>query len=195
MGFHSGGVVAVAAGPAFSFRYAEHVELLAAAGAEVATFDPSADESLPEGAAALYLGGGFPEAHADALSANAPMRAQVRAHAAAGRPILAECGGLLYLCEELDGLPMCGVLPASGRMTERLTLGYRQAVAATGPWDRGQRVNAHEFHHSTVTPSAGSSPAWRVGDGVEGFASGRVHASYLHPHWAATPEVAGRFLA
>jgi len=184
--------VAVAGGPAFSFVYTENLELLAAAGAELLPLDPTRDEALPEGTQALYLGGGFPEAHAGALSANAPLR---RAVAGFAGPVLAECGGLLYLCRELDGLPMCGVLPAGAVMTDRLVLGYREAEAATGSalWARGERARGHEFHYSAVTPGAGPAPAWHL-DRPEGFVAGRVHASYLHTHWAATPQVARRFL-
>ena len=184
--------VAVAGGPAFSFVYTENLELLAAAGAELLPLDPTRDQALPDGARALYLGGGFPEAHAEALSANAPLRAAV---AGFEGPILAECGGLLYLCRELDGLPMCGVLDAKAAMTGRLTLGYREAEALTGSalWDRGERVHGHEFHHSAVEPGAGDAPAWRL-DRAEGWVQGRIHASYLHTHWAATPRVARRFL-
>jgi cobyrinic acid a,c-diamide synthase len=184
--------VAVAGGPAFTFVYTENLELLRAAGAELLPLDPTRDETLPGGTQALYLGGGFPEAHAKALSANTPLRRAVRGF---DGPILAECGGLLYLCEELDGLPMCGVLPARGTMTERLVLGYREAEAATGSvlWRRGEQVRGHEFHYSTVTPEAGCRPAWHL-DRTEGFVAGRLHASYLHTHWAATPWSAQRFL-
>ncbi|HET7479265.1 MAG TPA: cobyrinate a,c-diamide synthase, partial [Rubrobacteraceae bacterium] len=102
--------IGVATGPSFSFLYRENLELLEGAGAEVITFDPTADEDLPDGTDALYLGGGFPETYAEALSANEPMREIVRRFASEGRPIVAECGGLLYLARELDGHPMCGVL-------------------------------------------------------------------------------------
>ncbi len=184
--------VAVAGGPAFSFVYTENLELLAAAGAEVAPLDPTRDEALPDGTRALYLGGGFPEAHAEALSANAPLRAAV---AAFDGPVVAECGGLLYLCRQLDGLPMCGVLDAQAAMTDRLVLGYREAEAASPStlWRAGERLRGHEFHYSTVTPGAGAAPGWRL-PRTEGFVTGRVHASYLHTHWAATPHVARRFL-
>ncbi|WP_220449604.1 cobyrinate a,c-diamide synthase, partial [Nonomuraea longispora] len=100
-----GPVVAVAGGAAFTFGYAEHVELLRAAGAKVAVFDPLRDEKLPDGTAALVVGGGFPEMYAAELAANAPLREQV---AAFRGPIAAECAGLIYLCEELDGQRMCG---------------------------------------------------------------------------------------
>jgi cobyrinic acid a,c-diamide synthase len=195
-------VVAVAGGPAFTFTYAEHLELLAAAGAEVAWFDPAADEHLPAGTAALYLPGGFPEVHGEALAANAGLRAEVATFAARGRsqiggPVVAECGGLLYLCRGLDGQPMCGVLPADAHMGGRLTLAYREAVAAAAsvPFPAGARVRAHEFHHASVVPGAGPSPAWTVDAVVEGWTAGSVHASFLHTHWAAHPEVAARLVA
>jgi len=189
-----GPVVAVADGAAFSFRYTETTELLTAAGAEVATFDPLRDEALPDGTAGLVLGGGFPEAHAAQLSMNQPLRDAVARLAAAGAPVVAECAGLLYLSRDLDGHPMCGVLPASAAMTPRLALGYRDAVAASdsvlGP--AGTPARAHEFHRTSVTPGHAASPAWRVGDRAEGFVTGGVHASYLHTHWAGHPAMAAR---
>ncbi|MGW1839432.1 cobyrinate a,c-diamide synthase [Streptomyces sp. NPDC002067] len=193
-------VVAVAGGAAFTFSYAEHTELLRAAGAEVVPFDPLRDTRLPEGTRGLVIGGGFPEVHAPELSANAPLRAAVAALAATGAPVAAECAGLLYLSRSLDGRPMCGVLPADARMTQRLTLGYREAVALTDNAlaAAGTRVRGHEFHRTAVEPGAGASPAWGVthpARRVEGFTSGGVHASYLHVHWAAVPSLATRFVA
>ncbi|MEV6268642.1 cobyrinate a,c-diamide synthase [Kribbella sp. NPDC051936] len=188
-------VVAVAGGPVFSFRYTETAELLTAAGADVVTFDPLTD-TLPEATAALYLGGGFPELHAEALAANTELRHQVATEAAAGLPVVAECAGLLYLCRELDGHPMTGVLPATGRMTGRLTLGYRTAVAAgtTRFFDEGRRVRGHEFHRTTLDTDTGVRPAWHLPGGVEGITLPHVHASYLHLHWTATPDVAARLV-
>ncbi|WP_274916359.1 cobyrinate a,c-diamide synthase [Streptomyces sp. WZ-12] len=193
-------VVAVAGGPAFTFSYAEHAELLTAAGAEVAPFDPLRDEQLPPGTRGLVIGGGFPEVYAPELSANAPLRAAVAGLAASGAPVSAECAGLLYLSRTLDGRPMCGVLPADGRMTGRLTLGYREAVALTDNAlaAAGTRLRGHEFHRTALEPGAGASPAWGVTHprrGVEGYATGGVHASYLHVHWAAEPALAARLVA
>ncbi|GAA3171693.1 MULTISPECIES: cobyrinate a,c-diamide synthase [Streptomyces] len=192
-------VVAVAGGAAFTFSYAEHTELLRAAGAEVVPFDPLHDERLPQAARGLVIGGGFPEVHAPDLSANAPLRAAVAALAASGAPVSAECAGLLYLSRSLDGRPMCGVLPADARMTDRLTLGYREAVALgdNALAAAGTRVRGHEFHRTAVEPGAGASPAWGVthpARRVEGFTAGGVHASYLHVHWAATPSLATRLV-
>jgi cobyrinic acid a,c-diamide synthase len=166
--------IALAAGPAFSFHYEENLELLRAAGAELAPFDPLSDEALPEDASALLLAGGFPEVYGAELEANAQLRAHVAAFAASGRPVLAECGGLLYLAQELDGHEMCGALPIRARMSERLTLGYREAVAASAtPWlDAGERVRGHEFHYTHV------EPATTVGDGaVEASAGAGACAS------------------
>lgn len=191
--------VAVARGPAFSFHYQENLELLEAAGAELAPFDPTVDESLPADSGALVLAGGFPEIFGEELEANAPLRAAVAAFAGTGRPILAECGGLLYLGADLDGRAMCGVLPTRGRMTKRLSLGYREAVAATTtPWvGSGERVRGHEFHYSAVEPTgAGAPPAWTLSargtERPEGFAVGAIQASFLHVHWAAHPHLAWR---
>lgn len=184
--------IAVAAGPAFTFVYEENVELLRARGAEVLRFDPASDEALPEMPNALYIGGGFPETYAEELHANAKMRAAVGAFAASGGPIVAECGGLLYLCRALDGKKMCGVLDADARMTDRLALGYRSAQAGCDSFlvAAGTDVKGHEFHYSVLDPPSSENPAWLIEDRKEGFVRGRVHASYLHLHWARFPELA-----
>jgi cobyrinic acid a,c-diamide synthase len=192
-------VVAVAGGEAFTFSYAEHAELLTAAGAEVVTFDPLRDGQLPEGTDGLVIGGGFPEMYAPQLSANEPLRKAVAELAFGGAPVAAECAGLLYLSRELDGQPMCGVLDVSARMSERLTLGYRDAVAVSDSVlaAAGTRMRGHEFHRTVVEPGAGAAPAWGVRAPqrrVEGFVQQGVHASYLHTHWASQPGVARRFV-
>ncbi len=197
--------VALAAGKAFSFGYAEHAELLRAAGAHVAEFDPRSDP-LPEDADALILPGGFPEQFTAELSANEATRRQVCALAAAGAPVHAECAGLTYLVSDLDGHPMCGVLAGSALFTPRLTLGYRDAVAAVDSvlYRAGQRRVGHEFHRTKITFSDTYAPAWTydgpefggVEEGVEEGAVHRgVHASYLHTHPAAAPEAVARFVA
>jgi cobyrinic acid a,c-diamide synthase len=179
-------LVALAGGPAFTFSYAETAELLTAAGADVVVVDPLRDDRLPAGTAGLVLGGGFPEVYAPQLSANTGLRHDVARLAGTGAPISAECAGLLYLCQDLDGVPMCGVLPASGRMTERLVLGYRTTEDG---------LTGHEFHRTAVSPRAGRIPAWECVDGrPEGFVQDGVHASYLHVHWAGSPQLAARFV-
>ncbi|MCO5999904.1 cobyrinate a,c-diamide synthase [Actinoallomurus rhizosphaericola] len=187
-------VVAVAGGPAFTFGYAENDELLAAAGADVVPFDPLRDEALPDGTRGIVIGGGFPEMYAAELAANEPLRRQV---AAFGGPIYAECAGLLYLARTLDGAPMCGVVDAEASMTSRLTLGYREAVAVTdSPVARtGERFRGHEFHRTAVRRGPDTAAAWRwPGAGPEGFAGPLRLASYLHLHWAGSPEMASRFV-
>jgi cobyrinic acid a,c-diamide synthase len=193
--------LAVAGGAAFTFGYAEHPELLAAAGAEVVTFDPVRDEQLPDDVDGVVIGGGFPEEHAADLSANACMRAGVAALAAAGAPVIAECAGLLYLSRALDGHPMCGVLDIDAAMTGTLTLGYRDAVAVTasplGP--AGTRAHGHEFHRTAVRSAGPAANAWRWTAGgsavTEGFVRSQVYASYLHTHWAGLPGAADGIVA
>jgi cobyrinic acid a,c-diamide synthase len=190
--------IAVAGGAAFTFGYTEQAELLEAAGARVARFDPLRDEDLPEGTAGLVLGGGFPEMHASGLSANGRLRDRVAALAARGAPVAAECAGLLYLARTLDDRPMCGVLDVRATMTPKLTLGYRQAVAVTDSVlaRAGDVVRGHEFHRTAAVPAAGDQPAWQFGPGaVEGHVAGSVVASYLHTHWAGHPAAAARFTA
>ncbi|MEV8564035.1 cobyrinate a,c-diamide synthase [Streptomyces sp. NPDC051322] len=191
--------IAVAGGPAFTFSYAEHAELLTAAGAEVVAFDPLHDEELPESTRGLVIGGGFPEVYAPELSANEPLRKAVAELAFSGAPVAAECAGLLYLSRSLDGQPMCGVLAAEGLMSERLTLGYRDAVAVcdSSLAEAGTRMRGHEFHRTVLEPGAGPSAAWGMRQParrLEGFVQQGVHASYLHTHWAGRPAVARRFV-
>ncbi|EGD55700.1 cobyrinic acid a,c-diamide synthase [Gordonia neofelifaecis NRRL B-59395] len=192
--------IAVAQGAAFTFGYAEHAELLRAAGAEVVGFDPLRDR-LPAGTDAVVIGGGFPEAHAEDLAANADLRSDLRAHVAAGRPVHAECAGLLYLLSTLDGVPMVGALDGTGTFGPRLTLGYRDAVALADStmYRAGERVTGHEFHRSTVHLAGSASPAWAWrADGasaVDGVVHAGVHASYLHVHPAGRPRAVARFVS
>lgn len=192
--------IAIAGGSAFTFGYAEHRELLAAAGAEVVTFDPLHDE-LPSGTAGLVLPGGFPEEYAEHLSANRSLRAHVADLARHGLPIHAECAGLLYLARSLDGHPMAGVVDVDAEFGPQLTLGYRDAVALSDSpmWSVGDRVTGHEFHRTRITGPAASTPAWgwrgAAGGPVrEGVVSGSVHASYLHTHPAGNSATVRRFV-
>jgi cobyrinic acid a,c-diamide synthase len=193
--------VALAVGKAFSFGYAEHAELLGAAGAEVIEFDPLTDP-LPPGAAALVVPGGFPEQFGTDLSANDVVRQQIRDLAEAGAPIHAECAGLTYLLDDLDGYPMCGVLSGSARFTDGLTLAYREAVAVADSSVHavGDRAMGHEFHRTAVTFADSYPPAWVfAGREVPAIRDGAVdrgvHASYLHTHPAAHPQAVTRFVA
>jgi cobyrinic acid a,c-diamide synthase len=198
--------IAVARDAAFDFYYEDNLDLLRDLGAELRFFSPLADARLPEDAGALYLGGGYPELHAARLAANTGMRAAVRAFAASGRPVYAECGGLMYLCEALTDAagarhPMAGVLPGASVMQPRATLGYREVVALRdSPVARaGDALRGHEFHFSTREAGAGA-PAYRRTDGgeTEGVVAGprdNVLASYLHLHFATDPRTAERLVA
>ncbi len=196
-----GPLIAVAGGAAFTFGYAEHRELLTAAGARVAVFDPLHDE-LPAATAGLVLPGGFPEEHAAELASNVPLLRAVAEAARRGMPVHAECAGLLYLTRSLDGHPMAGVIDADAEFGPRLTLGYRDAVAlGDSPlWRAGERVRGHEFHRTRLVSPPSATPAWgwhgsqgeRVRDGA---LVGSVHASYLHTHPAGNPDAVRRFVA
>ncbi|WP_167476776.1 cobyrinate a,c-diamide synthase [Nocardia arthritidis] len=192
--------IAMAGGRAFTFGYAEHRELLVAAGARVVVFDPLHDE-LPSDTAGLVLPGGFPEEHAAELSANTRLLTQVAEQARRGMPVHAECAGLLYLTRTLDSHPMAGIVDAAAEFGPRLTLGYREAVAlADSPlWRAGERVRGHEFHRTRLIDSGADAQAWGWHSGSERIREGalvhRVHASYLHTHPAGNPEATMRFVA
>lgn len=205
--------IAVARDPAFSFYYVDNLELLTQLGAEVVEWSPLQDQRLPAQVSGLYFGGGFPEMFAAILSANWPARQAVRTAITAGMPTYAECGGLMYLAETLvdfDGnsWPMVGILPTTAQMGQRLTLGYRYAVAQqSGPLLPLQaKVWGHEFHrsHLTALPDAPLYQLWGYkvhptgsprDHGYEGWRQRQVHASYVHLHWGARPEIPARFLA
>lgn len=189
--------IAVAAGPAFSFTYPDNLEALVSAGAELVPFDPCVDPALPSDVCGLVVGGGFPEVYASELSANAPLLADVRQRVTAGLVTWAECGGLLWLCESLDGNAMAGVIAAKSTMSARLTLGYRTATTRTttplGP--PGLSLRGHEFHYSTTDPGGDLFElVGRQGTGRGGFGDARLVASYLHTHLAARPDVTESFV-
>ena len=190
--------LALAGGPAFSFTYPENLALLRQAGAEVVLFDPLEDPDLPESCDALYVGGGFPEVFAPALAENRALLASVARAVSGGLVTWAECGGFLWLCEALDGIPMAGVIPARGRMTENLTIGYRSArtrvASPFGP--AGVVLRGHEFHRSVLEPAGSALElTGRFGEGKAGYSSPTLFASYLHQHIASTPALAESFVA
>ena len=161
-------------------------------------FDPLKDPHLPESCDALYVGGGFPEVFAPALAENRSLLASVRSAVAGGLITWAECGGLLWLCQALDGVPMVGAIPAQGRMTESLTIGYRSAVTQVaspfGP--AGLVLKGHEFHRSILEPAGDAlNLTGRFGEGEGGYASPTLFASYLHQYIASTPALAESFVA
>ncbi len=190
--------IAVAGGPAFTFTYADTVDALAAGGTEVVPFDPLRDPALPEAVDGLVVGGGFPETFAADLTANRPLLADAGARVRAGLATWAECGGLLWLARELDGHAMAGVVPAVARMTDRLTLGYREVTTRVdtpvGP--AGTTFTGHEFHYSRLEPGGDAlALASRFGRGREGFATPRLLATYVHHHPGGDPAAVSAFLA
>lgn len=202
---HRRAVIAVARDRAFHFYYPDNLDLLRDLGAELRFFSPMEDAEIPPDAGALYLGGGYPELHGAALSTNSAMRLAVRTFAASGRPVYAECGGLMYLSEALvDGsgvhFPMVGLIPGTSVMQPDVAIGYREAEALkNSPIARvGWTVRGHEFHYSTLTPEP-PDPAYRRPGGTEteGTVVGpaeNVLASYIHIHFAADPRLAERFV-
>jgi cobyrinic acid a,c-diamide synthase len=203
--------VGVARDAAFHFYYQDLFDTLQASGCEVVFFSPLDDRRLPEGLSGLYLGGGYPELHAERLAENGEMLAAIRAYAASGRPLYAECGGLMYLSRgiEMDGrfYPLAGLLPARTRMlTGKKALGYVEvALTEDSLWGRrGELLRGHEFHYSELIDDPVSDPAWRKvyslrrrrTDTVEteGYQNGAILASYLHLHYASRPAAVARFL-
>jgi cobyrinic acid a,c-diamide synthase len=198
--------VGVPSDSAFSFYYEDNLDLLREHGAEIVRFSPINDPHLPDGLDALYLGGGYPELHAEKLSSNRQMLEEVRAFAASQRPIYAECGGMLYLGESLCvgevSYAMAGVLPLRGEMTERLVqFGYATVELAADCLlgRKGTVVRGHSFHFSQVSPHGEVATNYRVHyslsgkEEFEGFGQGNVLASYIHLHFGANPAVAANF--
>ena len=155
--------IAIARDRAFSFYYADNLDLLQELGAELVEWSPMQDSHLPSDISGLYFGGGFPEVFAADLADNPSARRQVHRAIAAGIPTYAECGGLMYLCETLIDFenhpwPMVGTLPFTVRMGQRLALGYRRAIAQhdTPLMKQGETVWGHEFHRSVLSAVPGS---------------------------------------
>ena len=203
-------VIGVARDAAFCFYYQDNLDLLETEGARLRFFSPLAGETLPKDAGALYLGGGYPEVHAASLRRNERFFDDLRAFAAAGRPIYAECGGLMVLSQAIELLsgeivPMAGILPFATRMLpKRKALGYTE-VLLTKPCllgEAGTRLRGHEFHYSEIVgdpASASLSLCYRLtarkyrSAEDEGYQVGSVLASYVHLHWGSAPHAAARF--
>jgi cobyrinic acid a,c-diamide synthase len=192
---------------AFSFYYEDNLDLLLDCGAEIVRFSPMKDVALPAGLDALYLGGGYPELHARELSRNRQMLEQVREFSASGRPIYAECGGMLYLGESLsvdgENYPMAGVLPIGGKMTGKLVRFGYATVEFTEDCllgNKGGVIRGHSFHYSQIVLRGEVATSYRVRyslseeEELEGFHQGNVLASYIHLHFRANPQVANNFV-
>ncbi len=189
--------VAVASGPAFTFAYRDNVEAMEAAGAEIVLFDPLHDESLPDGIDGVFVGGGFPEVFGEELTANTALLAHARSRIGAGLPTWAECGGLLWLAEDLDGRAMVGAVPTTARLGDRLHLGYRNTTCEvdTVVGLAGTALRGHEFHYSTCDPAGGAlALRSRFGARSDGFASPTLLATYLHHHAGGDPSIVEAFV-
>lgn len=199
--------IAVAKDKAFSFYYQDNLDLLTEFGAELVFWSPLQDDNLPNNIQGLYFGGGFPEIFAQQLAANKVVLRQLKQIIATGIPTYAECGGLMYLCQELvdlQGQPrsMVGAIPTTVTMQAKLTLGYRKAIALQDSplLTAKQTITGHEFHHSKQLIDS-QSPQWQLRgvhrssvDIKEGWNTDRVHASYLHLHWGSNPSIPRRFI-
>jgi cobyrinic acid a,c-diamide synthase len=196
-----GRTIAVARDAAFCFTYAGNIDCLQAMGAQVVYFSPVADSALPA-CDALWLPGGYPELHAEKLAANTAMKTSIAAHVAAGKPVWAECGGMMSLFDTLTtssgaSYPMWRVLPGSVTLQKRLAALGPQQLEVSGGVLRG-----HAFHYSTcatVLPVAArtqAAPGRKLrGDGEALYAQGSVKASYFHAWFASNPiAAAGLFL-
>jgi cobyrinic acid a,c-diamide synthase len=194
---------------AFSFYYEDNLDLLREQGAEIVRFSPLHDRCLPGELDGLYLGGGYPELHAERLSNNRMMIEDLGAFAASGRPIYAECGGMIYLSESLsiaEGVKyaMAGVLPLSIQMTGKLVKFGYVTVEFTDDCvlgSKGTTVRGHSFHYSSVVSRGEVATSYRVQysmsgkEEFEGFREGNVLGSYVHLHLRANPAIAKDFVA
>ena len=195
--------IAVARDEAFCFHYADNLDALRQAGAELAFFSPLHDRHLPE-AEGLWLCGGYPELHAKQLSENTAIRRKIRERVLHGCPTAAECGGFLYLQESLedpDGTawPMCGALPGRGFKTGRLQrFGYLKLSAENDSllFRKGEKIPAHEFHYWDSTEN-GTDLAAEKADGRSwrcGRATDTLYAGFPHLHFGGELPLAERFV-
>ncbi len=194
---------------AFHFYYEDNLQRLRACGAELIPFSPVHDAVLPE-VDGLYLGGGYPEVHAEALAANATMLASIRQFADEGGPVYGECGGLMYLCSSIRvnagaAFPMVGLIGGEAVMRDRLqALGYVEVTTTAdtilGP--AGLLYRGHQFRYSELCGlEATTERAFEIrrrrpgATEHEGYCYGRnVVGSYVHGHWASNPTISGSFV-
>jgi cobyrinic acid a,c-diamide synthase len=200
--------IAIARDEAFNFYYQHNLDLLAAWGAELKFFSPLRDSSLPSGVQGAYIGGGFPEVFAAELSANTSLKADLARLANDGRPIYAECGGLMYLSQGIidfdeHRFPMVGLVPGWSKMQKkRQRLGYTTADAVQDSViaARGQKLRGHAFHWSNLPEPTAEQAAYSIlepAGQLEGFITGpkaNILASYLHLHFGSEPALAQRFI-
>ena len=198
----AGRTVAVARDAAFCFIYEANIDCLRRLGAQVVFFSPLQDAALPP-CDALWLPGGYPELHVERLAANAPMRAAIAAHVVQGKPVWAECGGMMALCDAItlaDGTrhPAWGLLPGEVRMQRRLAALGPQQLDLDGDV-QGEALRGHTFHYSTLESSAAVRARTARPDGVPGageavYRHGSIHASYFHAWFPSSPAAVARLL-
>ena len=197
--------IAIARDAAFNFYYEDNLELLKQSGGDLLEWSPLKD-TLPDDIHGLYFGGGFPEVFAATLSENRSTLKAIQSAIQSGMPTYAECGGLMYLGEDIvdfsgDTFPMVSAIPTTTVMGSRLTLGYRRGITLEDSPIVAQNtiVHGHEFHRSTPT-TASDQPLFELAGltkstvEFDGWRSQTLHASYLHLHWGATPEIPDRFV-
>lgn len=195
--------IAVAFDEAFNFYYHENIEALEANNAEILYFSPIHDEEVPD-ADALYIGGGYPEIFKKELSANKSMLNSIKAFSDNNQPIYAECGGLMYLTNSIDNLPMVGVYPYESMLTSKVQgLSYTIAeVIKDNPiQNKGSVYHGHEFHYSKVEYTGNNVDDFafkmKRGVGINGTHDGLIKnntvASYVHTHTACLPDFAYNF--
>jgi cobyrinic acid a,c-diamide synthase len=204
-------VIAVAYDRAFCFYYEDNLTLLRDEGAEIIFFSPLSDPAIPEGADCIYIGGGYPELQAEGLSQNARMISAIRNWSELGRPLYAECGGLMYLSKGIHDFQgnffsMAGIFPFETEMRRgRPNLGYREVFLKRDSilGSKGKILRGHEFHYSSIRthpPLEENSLEYEVKDSSgeilpdEGYRSGQTIASYIHIHFGSNPETAGEFI-
>jgi cobyrinic acid a,c-diamide synthase len=207
-GCHSTAKIAVAYDRSFCFYYEDNLDLLRQAGAELIFFSPLSGPHIPADADAVYIGGGYPELYAEALSGNSTMLASVNAWTRSGRPLYAECGGLMYLSQgiyDFNGnfFKMAGVFPFETQMSKGgLHLGYRE-IMLEGDCILGKKgdiLRGHEFHYSHIVNSAETNRIYSVRDrsgkplADDGYRLNRTLASYVHLHFACNSAIAGSFI-
>jgi cobyrinic acid a,c-diamide synthase len=201
--------IGIAYDEAFHFYYEYNLAELERSGADLVRFSPSRDQRFPD-VDGLYFGGGYPETAASELSSNTAMREAVQSFAAAGRPIYAECGGLMYLSEgikTIDGkiYPMVGAIPGVAVMRETLqAIGYVEieSVASSFLGNPRMRWRGHQFRYSHLEPAPSGDiqcsyqvrPRWGGETFSEGYCRRNVLASYVHAHWASNPAIAANFV-
>jgi cobyrinic acid a,c-diamide synthase len=199
--------IAVARDKAFNFYYQDNLDILTELGAELIFWSPLTAETLPSNIQGLYFGGGFPEVFAEQLAENKIILQQLRQIIQSGIPTYAECGGLMYLCQQIVDLnaktwSMAGIIAATAVMEKKITLGYRQATALTSSplIAAKQTVRGHEFHKSQLTDFS-PTPIWQM-QGFhssshqfsEGWQIAQLHASYLHLHFGEYKFLPQRFI-